>query len=121
MNACPKVDVSKLHVTFSPSSPITHGFVTIHAWGPASYKISKIGLVIYAAGNAQAWQTFSKGPSATFKLNVANANVWGINPGCGCTYGHHRVIVTFYLKCGKHFELVRIYLNNDPLKKHKKL
>jgi hypothetical protein len=107
---CVPLKLADTHASIGPQGLIT-GTAVLRA---SARNCIRIRVRIYRGGKATYDHTFNGGV-LTLRLNVTNRSVWGINPGCGCTYNPHaRIVVTFVgKKCG---EVTRtLYYNNqDP-------
>ena len=98
---------------------IAHGIATYRASAPHSAQVTKIVTFIYGTNNRHVWSHTTLGSSVVLKIDVGNAAIWGVTYLRGVnvgTYGHHKVVTDFFMKCGKVVKITSDYFNNDPRK-----
>lgn len=90
------------------------GSTTLTASGPSSVK--SLVVKIYGYKTNHVWSKGFKGHAATLTIALNNASVWGLNKAyANTTWGTHRVVVTYTLKCGEKVVETLVFGNNDRL------
>jgi hypothetical protein len=117
---CPKVKKSQFRASITPTG-LMHGLVHLRASAPKSAHVKKIVAKLYSRWHGKHYgEHFNKRPDATFvkKGFKMNRGLWLYKPkfwGHGL-WGPHKVVVTFFLKCGKKVVVTFEFMNNDPPK-----
>jgi hypothetical protein len=117
---CPKVKKSQFKVSFTPKH-LKHGNLHLRARAPKSAHVRKITTKIYSRWHGRHYaKKYNSKPNKTYVnkgsklhrvLPLWRTDIWGHG-----LWGRHKVVVTFYLQCGKKVVVTMRYFNLDPPK-----